>query len=180
VLFYFTGLANVPAIDTITYLPGAVADHLTSFGGQIPTSGQMSIARWLEAGATASYGTVVEPCNYTSKFPNTRVMLPHYFRGETVLEAYWKSVSWPGEGMFAGEPLARPWGGAQIEFEDGTLTIRTTQLNPAKTYELREADSEQGPYTVVLGDITVAQHQLATITLDDATSAFYELEEAGD
>jgi uncharacterized protein (TIGR03790 family) len=47
ILFYFTGLADVPAIETNTYRPGAVADHLTSFGGQVPTSGQMSIAKWL-------------------------------------------------------------------------------------------------------------------------------------
>ena len=59
VLFYFTGLASVPSLTTNKYLPGAVADHLTSYGGQIPTSGQMSILRFLEAGATASFGTVV-------------------------------------------------------------------------------------------------------------------------
>ena len=70
----------------------------------------MSIAKWLEAGATASYGTAFEPCNYPTKFPSPKVMLPHYFRGETVLEAYWKSVHWPGEGVFVGDPLARPWG----------------------------------------------------------------------
>ncbi|MCP2937667.1 hypothetical protein NK983_33720, partial [Salmonella enterica subsp. enterica serovar Typhimurium] len=30
--------------------------------------------------------------------------------GETLIEAYWKSVAWPGEGVFVGEPLARPFG----------------------------------------------------------------------
>lgn len=179
ILFYFTGLVTVADIDTNTYRPGAVADHLTSFGGRVPTSGQMSIARWLEAGVTASYGTVVEPCNFTQKFPNTRVMLPHYFRGQTVLEAYWKSVHWPGEGLFAGEPLARPWGGADIEWNGSTLTIRTTQLDPSKIYELASADQEPGPYTtVVLDNITIPHHQLATITLDDATAPFYELRES--
>ena len=34
VLFYVQGLASVPDIDTDTYLPGAVADHLTSYGGR--------------------------------------------------------------------------------------------------------------------------------------------------
>ncbi len=67
VLFYLTGLANVPDIETNTYLPGAIADHLTSYGGQLMGSGQMSVLRWLEAGATGSYGTVVEPCNYFYK-----------------------------------------------------------------------------------------------------------------
>ena len=37
------------------------------------------------------------------------VLLPHYFRGETVIEAYWKSVRMPGQGLFVGEPLARPY-----------------------------------------------------------------------
>ena len=179
VLFYFTGLANVPEIATNTYLPGAVADHLTSFGGRIPTSGQMSVVKWLEAGATASYGTVVEPCAYTQKFPDTRVMLPHYFRGETVLEAYWKSVHWPGEGNFVGEPLAKPWGAADIGFDAAstTLTIKTTLMDPEKSYELREADDSSGPWTTVLANITVAKHERATITYEPATAKFYELVE---
>ena len=174
VLFYFTGLASVPSIETNTYRPGAVADHLTSYGGQVPTSGQMSIVAWLQAGATASYGTVVEPCNYTQKFPDTTVMLPHYFRGETVLEAYWKSVSWPGEGLFVGEPLSRPWG-STVDFTNGTLTIHTSTLVPGKTYELRSAGAEAGPYTPVLQNITVPHLQLTDVTLPNATAPFYEL-----
>ena len=42
-------------------MPGALADHLTSSGGMLTDSGQMSALRWLEAGATGSYGTVIEP-----------------------------------------------------------------------------------------------------------------------
>jgi len=175
VLFYFTGLANVPAIDTNTYRPGAVADHLTSFGGAIPPGGQMSVLAWLEAGATGSFGTVREPCNYTQKFPQTEVMLDHYFRGETLIEAYWKSVRWPGEGLFVGEPLARPWGVQSVTFDAGTLTIITTTLVPGRTYELRAADTEAGPYVAVQGGITTPDHRLSTITLVGATAPFYEL-----
>ena len=32
-----------------------------------------------------------------------------YMRGETLIEAYWKSVAWPGQGLFIGEPLAAPF-----------------------------------------------------------------------
>jgi uncharacterized protein (TIGR03790 family) len=119
VMFYFTGLASVPEIANNTYLPGAIADHLTSFGGQVPTSGQMSVVAWLQAGATASYGTVVEPCNFTTKFPLASVAIEHYFRGETLVEAYTKSVNWPGEGLFVGDPLARPWDGSTVDYADG-------------------------------------------------------------
>ncbi len=175
VLFYLTGLASVPEIASNTYLPGAIADHLTSYGGQIPQSGQMSIVRWLEAGATASYGTAFEPCNYPWKFPNSLALLPHYFRGETLIEAYWKSVDWPGEGVFVGEPLARPWGGAVITWQDLTLTIETTQLIPKQLYALESGPSEEGPWTIALADISIAEHQRAKISLPGATEPFYRL-----
>lgn len=175
ILFYLTGLASVPQIAANTYLPGAVADHLTSYGGQIPDSGQMSIVRWLEAGATASYGTGVEPCNYPNKFPNALALLPHYFRGETILEAYWKSVDWPGEGVFVGEPLARPWGGAKITWQDLTLTIATTQLIPGEPYDIESAPAADGPWTLVLDNFTIPEHQLAELVVPAATAPFYRL-----
>ena len=109
-LFYFTGLSQVPDIATNGYLPGAVADHLTSSGGYLPDGGgQMPATAWLLAGATGSYGTVEEPCNYPQKFPRASVLVKHYARGNTLIEAYWKSVQWPGQGLFLGDPLSRPW-----------------------------------------------------------------------
>ena len=109
VMFYFTGLARVQNIDTNTFLPGAIADHLTSAGGQLTDSSQMSSLRWLEAGATGSYGSVTEPCSFVEKFPRPNVVIDRYLNGETLLEAYWKSVQWPGQGLFIGEPLAAPF-----------------------------------------------------------------------
>jgi uncharacterized protein (TIGR03790 family) len=110
VLAYWTGLDQVPGITGNSYLPGAVADHLTSYGGLLPNGlGQTTVLQWLAAGVTGSYGTVEEPCNFAEKFPRASVMLRHYSRGQTLIEAYWKSVQWPGQGLFVGEPLARPW-----------------------------------------------------------------------
>jgi uncharacterized protein (TIGR03790 family) len=109
VLFYFTGKAAVEGLETLHFLPGAIADHLTSSGGVLTASRQMSALRWLEAGATGSYGTVVEPCAMLQKFPHPGVVIGHYLRGETLIEAYWKSVDMPGQGIFVGEPLAAPF-----------------------------------------------------------------------
>jgi uncharacterized protein (TIGR03790 family) len=174
VLFYFTGFASVGQIATNKYLPGAMADHLTSYGGQIPESGQMSILRWLEAGATGSSGTVVEPCNYTSKFSQVSVAVAKYFAGATLLEAYWKSVAWPGESLFIGEPLARPYG-TRATFANGTLTIRTTSLLPSKVYRVESATVESGPWTTVLDDLKVTTPALKTIAVPFATAPFYRL-----
>ncbi len=109
VFSYFTGLKKVDNLETLNFLPGAIADHLTSIGGVQIGSSQMSALRWLEAGATGSYGTVVEPCNFTEKYPQPRVVMGHYLNGDSLIEAYWKSVYWPGQGIFIGEPLAKPF-----------------------------------------------------------------------
>lgn len=110
VLFYFTGRANVEGLDTLRFMPGAMADHLTSSGGDLTgQSGQMSALRWLEAGATGSYGTVVEPCAFPQKFPQPVIAIAYYLAGDTLIEAYWKSVAMPGQGIFIGEPLAAPF-----------------------------------------------------------------------
>jgi hypothetical protein len=119
VIAYFTGLTVVPKIESNHYRPGAVADQLTSTSGMLtgPSglsldggNGQMSALRWLEAGATGSYGTVVEPCNSPAKFPDPGLLLTYYRRGDTLIESYWRSVAMPDQGVFIGEPLARPWG----------------------------------------------------------------------
>jgi uncharacterized protein (TIGR03790 family) len=106
---YFTGIERVEELHAIGFRPGAAADHLTSTGGALESTGQMPAVRWLQQGATASYGTVSEPCNHVGKFPSPAVFLDHYLRGETLLESYWKSVAMPGQGLFIGEPLARPY-----------------------------------------------------------------------
>lgn len=120
VVGYFTGAVNVPAIPTLTFLPGAPADHLTSIGGQLlNNNSQMSALEWLKGGATASYGTVVEPCNHLGKFPHPGILMGNYAQGDTLIEAYWKSVAWPGEGVFIGEPLARPYGTRTVQDAQG-------------------------------------------------------------
>lgn len=114
VLLFQTGLARVEGLERIPFIPGALADHLTSLGGQLErTSGpQMSALDWIEAGATASHGAVSEPCNHLQKFPHPQLLLLNYLQGQSALEAYWRSVLWPGQSVFVGEPLAAPYGRA--------------------------------------------------------------------
>ena len=173
VLFYFTGLATVPDIATNGYAAGAVADHLTSAGGVLTgPNQQMSILRWLEAGAVASYGTVIEPCNFADKFPHTTNFMSPYFGGATVLEAYWKSVRTPGEGVFVGDPLTRPFGSRVIVGDDGTMDLLTTILIPGRTYTLLEAGSVDGPFTIVQSNIEVQQLRFSTITQKVGNSVY--------
>lgn len=111
-LIYQTGLARVPTPLGGEWLPGALADHLTSAGGLLDKpvgEGQMNILDWIDAGATASYGAVTEPCNHLQKFPHPQMLIQAYAQGVSALEAYWHSVAWPAQGAFVGEPLAAPF-----------------------------------------------------------------------
>jgi uncharacterized protein (TIGR03790 family) len=145
VLFYFTGSESVPLLDTLDFLPGALADHLTSSGGQLTDSNQMSSLRWLEAGATASYGTVVEPCNHVQKFPAPGVAMFYYALGASAIEAYWKSVAWPGEGVFVGEPLAQPFAPRLREVEAGRYELQIFSPRE-KRLRIERSRSAAGPF----------------------------------
>ncbi|RZI81018.1 MAG: TIGR03790 family protein [Rubrivivax sp.] len=110
VVLYQTGRAQVDFLDTNDFVPGALGDHLTSFGGILDKPhGQMTVLSWIDAGVTASYGTTSEPCAHPQKFPHPQALMGFYLQGATALEAYWKSVAWPQQGLFVGEPLASPF-----------------------------------------------------------------------
>jgi uncharacterized protein (TIGR03790 family) len=174
VMAYLASLASVPNIANNTYLPGAIADHLTSYGGMLTNSGQMSALRWLEAGATGSYGTVSEPCNYTQKFPQASVLIPHYFGGESLIEAYWKSVQWPGQGIFVGEPLANPYRNSMTMVGD-EMDITVRWLSAGKTYQVESSNTPGGPFSVVLANISADPTGVTHIAVPHATAGYYRL-----
>ena len=177
VLFYFTGLRRVKGLDTLDFVPGAIADHLTSYAGQLTRNSQMSALRWLEAGATGSYGAVNEPCNYVGKFPNPGILMAQYLHGATLLEAYWKSVAMPGEGIFIGEPLASPFSGYRLHDKTDHWQLETRQLAPGN-YRLETAPSPVGPYRIE--DFVLEVHQgERRFRLPRLDRAVYRLQPAG-
>ena len=69
----------------------------------------------------------------------------HYATGATAIEAYWKSVAWPVEGVFVGEPLARPFGPALLEVKSGNYELTLHSPIRAQLHAAR-ANSPVGPY----------------------------------
>jgi len=174
VLFYFTGLAQVPQLETLRFLPGALADHLTSFGGQLTDSSQMSSLRWLESGATASYGTVAEPCNYPQKFPFPGVAMFYYAAGASAIEAYWKSVAWPGEGVFVGEPLARPFAPVLRELQPGQFELRIFSPREGQ-FRIEKSESKTGPFTPLALQPMHRGNNTLRFTLPETAGGFLRL-----
>ncbi|MDA1194458.1 MAG: hypothetical protein O2894_04675 [Planctomycetota bacterium] len=91
-----------------TMLPGAIAEHLTSFGAQLDGSGQTKITEFLRAGAVGSSGTVAEPYALWQKFPLSSLHV-HYREGCSLAESFFQSVAGPYQLLVVGDPLARPF-----------------------------------------------------------------------
>lgn len=92
-----------------TILPGAICEHLTSFGGELSTnSGQTPLSVFLRYGAAGASGTVVEPRALQSKFPLPSLQL-HYARGASLAEAFYQSITGPYQILIVGDPLCQPW-----------------------------------------------------------------------
>ncbi len=143
-----TGLANL-SLPPGAFVPGAMGDSLTSYAGFLfEFSGQTPLLAFLDAGASGSYGTVVEPCNYTQKFPNP---LDYFYqeRGYSLAEAYYQSLQNPYQGLLVGEPLSAPFarrGSADWSsltngtVRSGQTTLNLTFFSAATNLPLSQAD----------------------------------------
>jgi len=167
------GYFSVPAG---TFVPGAQADDLTSWGGALfLPNDQTTLLAFLAGGATASYGTVIEPCNYLTKFPSPQ----NYFlqgRGFSVAECYYQSVTNPYQGLLVGEPLAAPFavrpGIAWSNLPPGAALSGTTNLALLCTAAEATRPVQQvdlfldGRLLQTLTNIAPRQNNVLTVTLN--------------
>jgi uncharacterized protein (TIGR03790 family) len=176
-----TGLSNF-LVPTNAFVPGAVADSLTSFGGEIfEDSGQTPLLAFLEAGASGSYGTVVEPCNWTYKFPDPMVYF-YQNRGFCFAEAYYQSVANPFEGLMVGEPLsapfARPGSAAWISPSNGSVLSNLASFNvsfSAANTNLPLAQVDlfvDGGFVETLTNLPPSPGNILSVTINGVTSSY--------
>ncbi|HMP74336.1 MAG TPA: TIGR03790 family protein [Kiritimatiellia bacterium] len=140
-----TGLRAYPRFPITHVLPGAIADHLTSFSGFLfnDTEGegfrepfQMKLPAWISNGVAGTIGPVVEPCAFSAKFPLPELHL-WYGRGFSLGESIMMSVANPYQSVFVGDPLAQPFahppqlslhGFAENDIVSGNLPLVITSL----------------------------------------------------
>jgi hypothetical protein len=91
------------------FVPGALCDNFTSYGGWWAKKGQTQLTEFLNNGAAGSCGTVCEPYTIFPKIPSARLHA-HYFRGSTLAEAFYQSVSGPFQLLIVGDPMCCPFG----------------------------------------------------------------------
>ena len=177
-----TGLADF-VLPTNAFVPGSIADSLTSYGGTLlQDSGQTPLLAFLDAGASGSYGTVVEPCNWPQKFPNP---LDYFYqaRGFSLAEAYYQSILTPHQGIMVGEPLAAPFAlrgqGMWVGLPSGTpvLSGRTNlqvEFTAAATnLPLSQVDLfVDGTWYATLTNIPPAEGDVLSVTLNGYAKSY--------
>jgi len=174
-LGYETGLAQFSVPQGI-FVPGTIADSLTSFGGVIfGANTQTNLLAFINAGAAGSYGTVVEPGNNPQEFPNP---LDYFYqaRGFSLAESYYQSISVPYLGLMVAEPLAAPFartGSGQWSANltnsvlSGTTNLSVQFFAYAGNHPLQQVDLfVDGNYFSTLTNLAPCSGNLLTITLN--------------
>lgn len=127
------------ASSNSAFVPGGIADNLTSYGGiMTPGSSQTKLTELLKAGAAGSTGTVVEPYALQAKFP-LPMLYVHYARGCTLAESFYQSVSGPYQLLLVGDPLCQPFSHGPKQAIDRSLRY----LTPDESFDIPFEDDLQ-------------------------------------
>ncbi len=90
------------------FVPGAIAENLTSLGAAFETPQQSKLTALLHAGVAMSSGAVAEPYSLQPKFP-LPVMYAYYIEGVSAIEAFYLSTTSPYQLLIVGDPVTQPY-----------------------------------------------------------------------
>lgn len=119
------------------FVPGALADNLTSTGAVMHAKGQTKMTKFLVAGAAAASGTVTEPyvaneSEWQVKFPLPQLHA-YYLQGYSAIEAFYLATSSPYQLLIVGDPLCQPFAKQPAELIAG----QRTKIDGAETLVLQ-------------------------------------------
>ena len=163
------------------FLPGALCDNFTSYGGWWAKSAQTQLTDFLNAGAAGASGTVYEPYTIPWKIPNARLHA-HYARGCTMAESFYQSVSNPFQLLIVGDPLCCPFG----DFPEFKVTGLKQDATVTSNFTLSIQPSSNSPkvrhYEIYFDGVfmTKIEDQLKLrVAIDAVSDGFHELRVVG-
>lgn len=144
------------------FVPGAIADNLTSFGGVMNSTSQTKLTQLLIAGAAGSSGAVTEPYALQEKFPHPQ-MYVQYARGASLAEAFYLSVTGPYQLLIVGDPLCQPFANApQPEL---ATELKTYQSSDALTMNFKDGSKRYADWLALPGPRAKQNAALAPVAI---------------
>lgn len=180
----FLGAAKTPSLQSYEFVPGSIAEHLTSHAGNFDAYLQHKCTRWLRNGVTASSGTIAEPYALWSKFPHAR-LFAHYAKGCTVLESFFQAIRCPLQTFLVGDPLAAPFAPdlsveLTVDVKGSALTLHVSpDLSRKSAEQVYDLFLDDRPYAfdlsalpkqVPIQDLSDGYHQLRVVVATDAAT----------
>ena len=170
------------------FVPGALCDNFTSYGGWWAKAAQTQVSDFLNAGAAGASGTVYEPYTIPAKFPGADLHV-HYAKGFSLAEAFYQSVPCPFQLLIVGDPLCRPFAKFPSFAVEGLLDRTVVKSNveiqfsntdsdtPIDHFEifvdglLNEQIDEGTPFLIDLSKLSEGYHDLRAVAVSDSPAA---------
>ena len=170
------------------FVPGALCDNFTSYGGWWAKASQTQVSDFLNAGAAGASGTVYEPYTIPAKFPGADLHV-HYAKGFSLAEAFYQSVPCPFQLLIVGDPLCRPFGQFPSFDVDGLLdrtvvksnfeiqftnTDSNTPIRHFKIFldgKLSETVDGEAPFGVEVSELSEGYHDLRAVAVANSRAA---------
>jgi hypothetical protein len=145
-----------------TILPGAICEHLTSYGGIMDEkSSQTPLSVFLAAGAAGASGSVAEPHAIQAKFP-TAFIQAYYAEGCSLAEAFYQAVTGPYQLLIVGDPLCQPWARPPAVVVEGLTPNETVKGDVKVTVSLAE-----GSEPAQVCHLHIDGRRFATVRIDE-------------
>jgi len=120
-------------------VPGAICEHLTSFGGRLAVPGQTKLSEFIRHGAAGASGTVTEPYALGAKFPHAMLHV-HYARGCSLAESFYQSVAGPFQLLIVGDALCQPYAVRPKVTVDGLVSMQEVSKKVKLTFDVSESE----------------------------------------
>jgi hypothetical protein len=160
-----------------TIVPGAICDHLTSFGGRLAAPGQTKLSEFLRHGAAGASGTVTEPFAIAAKFPHA-MMHVHYARGCSLAESFYQSVEGPFQLLIVGDALCQPFAVKPTIKLGGLLPMQTISGEVTLDFDVSGSPRPVSSLELYVdGVLFYRDNELKPLTFDTArlTDGYHEL-----
>lgn len=158
-------------------LPGAICEHLTSFGGRLAVPGQTKLSEFIRFGAAGSSGTVTEPYALAAKFPHAMIHV-HYARGCSLAESFYQSVAGPFQLLIVGDALCQPYAVRPKVNIEGMLPMQEVSKKISLNFDTSESKVPVSMVELyVNGVLLFRDHELKPLKFDTRllTDGYHEM-----